>query len=232
MDKKKLLKMLGAGLAIIFAAYSLWPIITNQEDQGQSSLSQEYHPGDGKSASNTDESEISDSSNRLNTKSHKGASQKESKSISGSDGDSNSDSDSDTNDNHLVYITGAVERPGLYAMHKEVSVNEAIKAAGGLLAYADTAGIDMAGLVDAGSHIHIPFNYKGNPEALLRKAGININTASEKELDSLPGVGPATAKRIIEYRQEKGQFASIEDIKKVKGIGDGTFKKFKDKITV
>ena len=228
MDKKKLLKMLGAGLAIIFAAYSLWPIITNQEDQGQSSLSQEYHPGDGKRSLNTDASESSDSSNRLGTKSHKGASQKEGKSINGSDGDS----DSDANDNHLVYITGAVERPGLYAMHKEVSVNDAIKAAGGLLAYADTAGIDMAGLVDAGSHIHIPFNYKGNPEALLRKAGININTASEKELDSLPGVGPATAKRIIEYRQEKGQFASIEDIKKVKGIGDGTFKKFKDKITV
>ena len=61
---------------------------------------------------------------------------------------------------------------------------------------------------------------------------ININTADEKELDSLPGVGPSTAKRIIEYRETEGNFQKPEDIKKVKGIGDGKYNKLKDKICV
>lgn len=61
---------------------------------------------------------------------------------------------------------------------------------------------------------------------------ININTASETELDSLPGIGPTYAKRIIEYRNANGGYKSIEDIKNVKGIGDKTFDKFKDKIIV
>ncbi len=61
---------------------------------------------------------------------------------------------------------------------------------------------------------------------------ININTASESELDSLPGIGPTYAKRIIEYRNANGGFKSIEEIKNVKGIGDKTFLKFKDRITI
>ena len=61
---------------------------------------------------------------------------------------------------------------------------------------------------------------------------ININTADEKELDSLPGVGPSKARDIIRYREEKGEFKSIEDIKNVKGIGESSFEKLKDKITV
>lgn len=67
---------------------------------------------------------------------------------------------------------------------------------------------------------------------LLRKQKININTADDKELQTLNGVGPAIAKRIIEYRTEHGNFGSIEDIKKVKGIGNGLFNKCKAKITV
>ena len=61
---------------------------------------------------------------------------------------------------------------------------------------------------------------------------ININTANENQLDLLPGIGATYAKRIIEYRNANGAFTSIDDIKKVKGIGDKTFEKFKDKITV
>ena len=90
----------------------------------------------------------------------------------------------------------------------------------------------MAHSITSGEHIHVAFNFKGNPETLLQPQKININTASIKELDSLPGIGPAMAKRIDEYRQSKGAFTSIEDIKQVKGIGDGLFKKICDKITV
>ena len=61
---------------------------------------------------------------------------------------------------------------------------------------------------------------------------ININTADEAELDKLPGVGPSTAQKIIEYRETEGQFASPEDIMKVKGIGKAKYEKMKDRITV
>ena len=61
---------------------------------------------------------------------------------------------------------------------------------------------------------------------------ININTADPAELDKLPGVGPATAAAIVEYRQKEGQFQSIEDLKKVSGIGEAKFKKFADRITI
>ena len=59
---------------------------------------------------------------------------------------------------------------------------------------------------------------------------ININTADEKTLDELPGVGPAMAKRIVEYRETEGAFQSIEDIKKIKGIGEAKFNRMKDKL--
>ena len=61
---------------------------------------------------------------------------------------------------------------------------------------------------------------------------VNINTADEKALDTLPGIGPAMAKRIIEYRETEGLFQSIEDIKKIRGIGDAKFEKLKDKICI
>lgn len=132
----------------------------------------------------------------------------------------------------LVYITGAVQNPGLYKAPISSHVHDVISLAGGLLPYGDGESLNMAEEVQSGSHIHVRFNFNGNPEALLRTQKININTASEKELDTLPGVGPAMAKRINEYRQTKGAFTSIDDIKHVKGIGDGVFKKIKDKITI
>ncbi len=133
---------------------------------------------------------------------------------------------------YLVYISGAVQNPGLYALEGTSTTADIIKTAGGLLPYAGTDGINMADTVKSGAHIHIPFNYSGNPELLLRKPKININTATVEELKSLPGIGDAMAKRIEEYRQTQGQFTSIEDIKKIKGIGDAMFKKLGDKISV
>ena len=132
----------------------------------------------------------------------------------------------------LVYITGAVQSPGLYKVPQQSSIGDVIKIAGGVLPYGDVESINMAHSITSGEHIHVAFNFKGNPETLLKPQKININTASIKELDSLPGIGPAMAKRIDEYRQSKGAFTSIEDIKQVKGIGDGLFKKISDKITV
>lgn len=140
-------------------------------------------------------------------------------------------SDNVPGDNY-VYVTGAVENPGLYAIREHATVGDVVKACGGLLPYGAAEALNMADEVPAGTHIHVPFNFTGNPEELLRKQKLNINTASEKELDALPGIGPSTAKKIVEYRSQNGNFNAITDIKKVKGIGDGVFKKFADKITV
>ena len=132
----------------------------------------------------------------------------------------------------IVYVTGAIQSPGLYKLSSVSTVGDVIKGAGGALPYADVETINLAETVQGGQHVHIKFNFHGNPEALLRNQKININTASVKELDALPGIGPTMAKRIEEYRQSKGAFTSIEDIKHVKGIGDGLFKKIRDRITV
>lgn len=132
----------------------------------------------------------------------------------------------------IAYITGAVVSPGLYELESSATVGDVVKFAGGLLPYADVESINMAKPVVAGDHIHVVFNFHGNPEVLLRGNKININSATAKELDSLPGIGPAMAKRIEEYRSQKGPFTSVEGIKGVKGIGDGVFKKIKDKITI
>ena len=132
----------------------------------------------------------------------------------------------------IVYVTGAIQSPGLYKLSSVSTVGDVIKGAGGTLPYADVEAINLAETVQGGQHVHIKFNFHGNPEALLRNQKININTASVKELDALPGIGPTMAKRIEEYRQSKGAFTSIEDIKHVKGIGDGLFKKIRDRITV
>ena len=133
---------------------------------------------------------------------------------------------------NYVYVTGAVENPGLYAVREHATVGDVIKACGGLLPYGAAEALNLADEVPAGTHIHVPFNFTGNPEELLRKQKLNINTATEKELDALPGIGPTTAKKIVEYRSQNGNFGAITDLKKVIGVGDGTFKKFADKITV
>lgn len=148
------------------------------------------------------------------------------------DGNSSISNVAEISNKPIAYITGAVVSPGLYELESSATVGDVIKLSGGLLPYADVESINMAKSVTAGDHIHVVFNFHGNPEALLRGNKININTATEKELDSLPGIGPAMAKRIEEYRSQKGPFTSVEGIKGVKGIGDGVFKKIKDKITI
>ncbi|MBI3495138.1 helix-hairpin-helix domain-containing protein, partial [Candidatus Berkelbacteria bacterium] len=70
------------------------------------------------------------------------------------------------------------------------------------------------------------------PAAPKSMSLVNINTASAAQLDALPGIGPVLAKRIVDYRSANGPFKTIQDVKNVKGIGDKTFEKFKDQITI
>jgi competence protein ComEA len=149
-----------------------------------------------------------------------------------------------------VDIGGEVRNPGVYTVVEGTRLFEVIKAAGGLTDKAFTEQINQAEVVIDGQKVVIPsfednngtaaFGSSGNiggtgePAALGKdsQGRININLADSSVLQEIPGVGPATAEKIIAYREEKGKFSKIEDIKMVSGIGNKTFQKMKDKITV
>jgi competence protein ComEA len=141
-----------------------------------------------------------------------------------------------------VYVTGAVNKPGLVNVPEGARAAEAVNACGGLLPTADSEKINMAQSLKDGQQLKVPEKTGTNSKMDSRKADkskgadsgekVNINTADEKALDTLPGVGPAMAKRIIEYRESEGAFQSIEDIKKIRGIGEAKFAKMKDKICI
>lgn len=145
----------------------------------------------------------------------------------------------------IVHITGAVPRPGVYALAKGARVQDAISAAGGFLAEAEKSGINLARALEDGEQLDIPYMEGFTPvievlpgegpaatEAPSSAELININTASQAELETLPGIGPTTAQKIIEYREANGFFLSTEDIVNVSGIGPVTYERIKDLITV
>jgi competence protein ComEA len=145
----------------------------------------------------------------------------------------------------VVQVSGAVPRPGVYALAQGSRVQDAISAAGGFLAEADKTGINLARALADGEQLDIPYLSGNSPvildatttvtsvaTALSSTELININTASVSELDSLPGIGPTTAQKIIDYRQQNGPFVSTADIINVSGVGPGTYEKIKNLITV
>lgn len=145
-----------------------------------------------------------------------------------------------------VYICGCVNSPGVVKVKEGTRLDEAVELVGGAKEEADLNAVNLAYRLIDEDMIYIPKKgekLQGTSKTIHgvntvkniteNKPGkVNINTAGEKELDTLDGVGPATAKAIMQYRDQKGPFKSIEDIKKVKGIGETKFNNMKDSITV
>ncbi|NLO83336.1 MAG: hypothetical protein GX094_09825 [Clostridiales bacterium] len=145
-----------------------------------------------------------------------------------------------------VYITGQVKKPGVIELDEGSRLIDAIELAGGALDNADLKRVNLAVKVKDEGMYYIPEigeeidgqNITGMVDS--HSAGsssesgqkININTADEAMLDTLPGIGPSKARSIIEYRNQNGPFQSIEEIKNVPGIGDKTFEQLKDLIAV
>jgi competence protein ComEA len=126
-----------------------------------------------------------------------------------------------------------VRKPGLYSFSKEVRVGDVVHEAGNIVAYGDDSAVNMAEKAQDGMHIHIPYNLDGVPAGQDETNGlINLNEGDEKKLAELPGIGPAMAKNIITYRDSHGAFTDIEELRKVKGIGQAKFNALKDKVTV
>ena len=135
----------------------------------------------------------------------------------------------------LVHVVGKVLRPGVYPMVSGARVNDAIAAAGGALKGVDLSEINLARKVVDGEQIYVgieSFTKNSSGSTKVGSGKININRANASQFESLPKIGPVIAKRIMDYRKLNGQFAALEDIQKVTGIGAKTFARIKDRITL
>jgi competence protein ComEA len=136
-----------------------------------------------------------------------------------------------------VHVSGAVRQPDVYELPAGCIVKDAVEAAGGPTDSADLDGVNLAVELRDQQQVYVPRQGEVIPMSSTLGGGtasgpVNINTATAAELETLPGIGPKTAETIVEYREANGPFKAIEDIMNVPGIGEGTFEKIKDGITV
>ena len=145
----------------------------------------------------------------------------------------------------VIHITGAICNEGIYELEENSRIADAVKMAGGLKEDADLKQINLAYVLEDGMKINIPSKNESRNEASnntenyttkenlnssnnAKTSKVNINSATQTELETLPWIGPSTALKIINYRKEKGKFNKIEDIKNVNGIGESKFSKIKE----
>ena len=167
--------------------------------------------------------------------------------------------DSEQTEKIIVHITGCVNNQGIVELDAPARLKDAIDAAGGLTEDANLLEVNLAYQLEDGMKIYIPSNSdndiedetevvsKDISEKVVKNnendnsgysssntinSKVDINKANQTELETLPGIGPSTALKIIQYRTENGKFSSIEDVKNVNGIGDSKYENIKDLICV
>lgn len=126
----------------------------------------------------------------------------------------------------VVYVVGAVRRPGLYRVPQGSRVADAVARAGGVTRKADPAALNLAAPVADGEQVLVPARLpravaaaQGAPTPGVPVGPIQLSSATAEQLDSLPGIGPATAQKILDYRAEHGAFRSVDELDEVPGIG-------------
>ena len=136
----------------------------------------------------------------------------------------------------FVDVAGAVNKPGVYTLTGKSRVIDAIKAAGDSAPGADLSTINLARVLNDGEQIYVDslvVNSSGQRVSKKTPSGpININRATARQLDSLDGIGPVIAARIVEYRKINGSFLSVDDLQKVSGIGAAKFAQIKSKVRI
>lgn len=142
----------------------------------------------------------------------------------------------------VVYVTGAVLAPGVYTLPVGSRVTDALESAGGLTPSADPEALNLAQVLTDGQRINVPevvisdLTEPGLGDTTrsmdLQTGLININTASQEELESLPEIGPHLAEEIISYREENGAFETIDELLDVPGIGTATLDAIRELVTI
>ena len=130
----------------------------------------------------------------------------------------------------VIHVSGAVNRPGLVTVPSSARVADAIAGAGGAATGADLASLNLASSVRDGDQIVVPLVGAATAPGAVIDRGIDLNRATAAELESLPGVGPVLAGRIVAYRDLHGPFATVEDLMDVGGIGEAKLAAMRDSI--
>lgn len=132
----------------------------------------------------------------------------------------------------MVHVAGLVKEPGVYSLPAGSRTIDAILAAGGALTDADIHRLNLAAYVTDGDKINVPgLLAASNQESGVENGLVNINTADQSTLETLPSIGPVRAEKIIEYRTLHGGFSSVEEIMNVSGIGAAIYEEIKDLVT-
>ncbi len=138
----------------------------------------------------------------------------------------------------VVHVVGEVRRPGLVRLPPGSRVADAIEAAGGLSKGGSSGGLNLARLLVDGEQVDVAHDAATAPPVASGSGSgapagpVNLNTATVDDLDTLPGVGPVMAGRIIDWRTQNGRFASVDQLREVSGIGDRTFERLAPLVTV
>jgi competence protein ComEA len=129
----------------------------------------------------------------------------------------------------VVHVAGAVRRPGLYRLREGSRVADAVARAGGARASADTAAVNLAAPLADGMQVLVPSRVAGAAGPAPGTSGrVSLNAASVAELEELPGVGPVTAQKIVDFRAAHGGLRSVDDLDAIPGIGPARIEQLRD----
>jgi competence protein ComEA len=135
----------------------------------------------------------------------------------------------------VVDVEGGVRRPGLVRLPKGARVSDAVARAGGLTAKASRAGVNLAALVSDGEQVLVPVGGAAAASAAsppgAASGPVSLNSATAEQLDTLPGVGPVTAQKIVQFREQHGPFDSVEGLDAIPGIGPARISELQGLVT-
>lgn len=124
----------------------------------------------------------------------------------------------------VVHVAGAVGKPGVYRLPAGSRVVDAVERAGGAAGAALPNGINLAARLTDGQQVVVPSRSTARSAGIASGGPVSVGTATEAQLDEIEGIGPVTAKRIIEFRQRNGGIATVEQLDRIEGIGPATMR--------